>query len=347
MRERRARSGLAVIAAVSLAASASLVTALVLRPPPPPELTGPGGGGSAPVDAIEFWDERAVTLEPDWERPVEVRSPGAGMVTADSCFAGRALLGGESLLSLGGIEVVMIDTAVPLWRDLVPGDVGPDVDAVEELVVRRGEPAQVSGALSEATIAAFDAAVGGGPIVRDGVRVLAADRAMWVPPGEPTVDDCVVTVGQTVEPGEVVATLTPTLRSLEVVVDGGVDGVDGGDDDPSARSLVVDGIEVHLPDGGVLSGDDLDALASAPSLRAQSLESGPPVGTTRRRDPIAAYVVPPAAITVAIDGTTCVHSDGEVRVVEVVGSELGRTYVTSPVELARVETGRTEAPSCG
>ncbi len=335
-----------MIVGVLLVAGSSLVTALVLRPPSPPELARPGSETSVSVDHAEYWDERTVTLKADWERAVEVRSPREGMVTADSCYAGRPLRGGESLLALGGVDVVMVDTTVPLWRDLQVGEVGPDVDAVEEWAVRRGDLTNASGVLSEVVVDAFNATTTTTSITRDGARVLSAEGAMWVPPGEPVVADCTAAVGQLVGSGEVVAELAPALRSLEIVADeaGSTDGESG---EAGERVLVVDVVEVELPENGIVTGADLDALALAPSLGSQSMEGGPPVGTTRLRDPIAAYVVPPAAITVDSDGATCVHSDGEPRLVEIVGSELGRTYVTSPGELVRVDVVRVEGASCG
>ncbi|MDR0416449.1 MAG: hypothetical protein LBH76_03880, partial [Propionibacteriaceae bacterium] len=75
-------------------------------------------------------DARTVTLTLTAGPEQRFQTPRSGRVTSSACAAGAEFISGGSALSVDGVPVLGLATAVPLWRDLALGDAGPDVAAL-------------------------------------------------------------------------------------------------------------------------------------------------------------------------------------------------------------------------
>lgn len=114
------------------------------------------------------------------------RDLGAGAVVTVAPRAGATLKEGDIALEVGARPVHVLSGAVPMYRDIRPGDRGDDVRQLEEALVRLGlEPGPVDGVFDVRTEAAVDAwyartdheALGPGPDERDALREARATIA--------------------------------------------------------------------------------------------------------------------------------------------------------------------------
>ncbi|WFR68170.1 hypothetical protein P9139_07665 [Curtobacterium flaccumfaciens] len=150
----------------------------------------------------------------------------------------------------------------------------------------------------------------------------------WVPATENTVRSCTAVVGAPVGPDGVLVELPSELRGARI--DSlPVDSV------PGERDLRIGDTTVAVDANGVVSSSgSLAAVAALPEFAATvaSAEGVPtlPASWSLRR-PRIVQVVPPTALF-AIEGTrACVQpTSGEPLDVEVLGSELGQSFVRAP-----------------
>jgi hypothetical protein len=170
---------------------------------------------------------------------------------------------------------------------------------------------------------------------------LARSSILWVPGPEVPVSSCALTLGAPVTEGVEVAKLQPVIASVRVatmptsLV-------------PGARVVVIDGETFQVDDSGTISAPtELERFASKPEYLSSALatsagaaqspggaasgsadSSGGISGRFQLAAPVEAWVVPPGALA-SIDGTNaCVSSDGLGIAVTIVGSQLGKSYVT-------------------
>jgi hypothetical protein len=171
----------------------------------------------------------AATVEVHPTAP-EDRSP---IVTALPVAAGTALREGELVLAVAGRPVILLQSDLPLYRDLGPGDSGPDVAGVQRSLGRLGRriprsEAGTFGAATQAGIAAVWRAAGyeptvSGPTPEDptasGVRLLRAEVAT-VTQAPATVTAVAVRLGGTVDPAVAAVTLADGGLVVRVRLDG-------------------------------------------------------------------------------------------------------------------------------
>ena len=77
---------------------------------------------SIPVTMQEFDDPRSVELTAQILPPASIAVNRAGTVTSWACSQGMTLSSATSSVAVDGVNLLSLSTAVPLWRDLVPGD---------------------------------------------------------------------------------------------------------------------------------------------------------------------------------------------------------------------------------
>lgn len=272
-----------------------------------------------PVGSTDFDDARTVRLTVTRGSSTQLTSPVEGRVTRSDCIPGAPIESGTSPVSVNDVPVVALATATPLWRDLVTGDTGPDVTALQQELVRLGYPAGDSRQIDRATLGAFTRLrdhVGAGSTAQ--TQVTVAD-VLWLPAASTRVGACTATTGSTITVGDDLAEVPGALTNVSVL-DLPSDLVEG------PRVLRVDGTRVPFVPGAVPDAATLAALEGLPSLQSGGEEDEPPTATLALTDPVQVSVVPPASV-LGDDESSCVLSSGQARAVRVAGSELGQTFV--------------------
>ncbi|NTW40277.1 MAG: peptidoglycan-binding protein [Cellulomonadaceae bacterium] len=314
------RIGLAGVGALALVGTGALVGAAYTTPAVPAGLQPPVRASAFPVSETSFDDARPVQLEVVRHPAAELTSPASGRVTASTCTPGVPVTSGTSPLSVDGEQIVALSTQTPLWRGLARGDKGDDVIALQQELQRLGYLAAPSGTLDRSTVLAFQhllTSLGQTPPSSTGIAV---DHIVWLPAASTIVDACPVALGSTIEAGDSIAAVPGTLAAVSIIDTPG-DLVSG------PRLLTIDGTAVAMDPGGTLTDPSaLATLEGLPSLRVRADSEEPATAQLTLATPIKVAVVPPSAV-IGADEQTCVVADGRALRAEVVGSELGQSFV--------------------
>ncbi|MFI2702501.1 peptidoglycan-binding domain-containing protein [Cellulosimicrobium composti] len=339
--------GLTAVGACLCAALGVVGTVVYMRPVTPSSLATPERSLAFPVGEAEFDDPRPVELRLSRGDDLALTVPATGRVTTSRCKAGVPMESGSSVLTVDGVPLVGLATSVPLWRDLSLGDEGEDVTALQTELARLGYEVDTEGPLRRAALRALRdlyEQAGEKPGALDRVTI---DRIVWLPAPSTSVNECLATVGSTVAAGDPVASVPGALESVTVAEP--PEGLVPGD-----RVLVVDGTSVPV-DAALAVSDPaaLVQLSPLPSLQPTSTDgdagrAGAPTAQLVLAAPQAVSVVPPSALFGAADGRGCVLSDGVVRAVGIVGSQLGQSFVVvdGPEPLATVDTDPAPGTPC-
>lgn len=309
---------------VALAASAGIgVGALVFASATPESLSTPVPVNDVPVSEREFEDRRTVEVGLTLRADTVLAAPGSGRITAIACQAGAALESGRSSLAIDGRPVVNLATAVPLWRDLARGDRGDDVHALQAELARLGHELVVDGVVRASTVRAYRALLGGlDGKVDASIDAVERARVLWLPATPVSLAECTVATGADVVAGDKIATVPNGLAGAAITHL--PDGLAPGD-----RVLVIDGASVPIEsDGRVTSAEALAAIAATPTY-AQAVKGGSTTLTASLAlaNPVTVSVVPPGALYDLDGEAACVSENGIARAVQVLGSELGQSFV--------------------
>ncbi|MGH8982610.1 MAG: peptidoglycan-binding protein [Acidimicrobiia bacterium] len=197
--------------------------------------------GRGTISATDSWDG---TLE--YAAPVTVKSSAGGTITRLVGQSATLERGGE-LYRLNERPVTLLYGAVPMYRDLAPGDAGVDVKQLETNLAKLGyDGFTVDNAYTASTadaVRAWQADIGA---QRSGT--VARSDVVFVPAGG-RVDALRVSVGDVLRPGVPVLDITGTdqVASLEVDIDDrdrfGIDAkatvvLPGGDEVPGTVSAM-------------------------------------------------------------------------------------------------------------
>lgn len=341
--DRRVKVGVAALAGIMLVALGAAAGVVVSTSATPASL-----GSAAPVELVpvserELIDRRAVEVMLTIGGNTSVVTPTSGRVTAWSCAPGTDLTSGQSSLSVDGVRTLNLATAVPLWRDLEPGLSGEDVAALQSELARLGYRVTVDGTVGSSTLdATADLfALAGDPDPDRGA--IRAARVLWLPATTATVSTCDSSTGGIVSAGEPVATLAGTLTDA-AVARFPVDAV------PGERILEIDGVGVPVDaEGRVASPEALTTIAGSDSFQqAVRGEESSLQGRLALATPVTVSAVPPGALYDLVGQTGCLLVDGLPAAVEVVGSELGQTFVNfdAPSPATHVALSPKDTPAC-
>jgi peptidoglycan hydrolase-like protein with peptidoglycan-binding domain len=181
-----------------------------------PAAAGPGATatvGRGTISATDSWDG---TLE--YGAPVTVKSSAGGTITR-LVRQGATVERGDELYRVNERPVTLLYGAVPMYRDLAPGDAGVDLKQLETNLAKLGYDGftvdnAYTGSTAEA-VRAWQADIGA---ERSGT--VARDDVVFVPAGG-RVDALRVSVGDVLRPGVPVLDITGTdqVASLEVDID--------------------------------------------------------------------------------------------------------------------------------
>ncbi|MDO5495335.1 MAG: peptidoglycan-binding domain-containing protein [bacterium] len=276
-----------------------------------------------PVEVSEFDDARGVSATLDVSDPQVVVIGADGRLTASQCAPGSTFDSGEVIASVDGSPVMALATRVPLWRDLASGMRGEDVAAVQAELNRLGAELAEDGHFGSATAAAVSAlwTEAGAPDPRGRISV---DHVAWLFAPAVPVESCEVHLGEEIGGSPLATALrTPTGIRLTSVPQDAV---------PGDRTLTYGGASV-LDDGtGVISSPEMiEAMASSETYRLWLIDPAMTELTFTLdyalASPLSILTLPPASVGRG-GGIHCVESREETIQVEIVGSQLGSTFVT-------------------
>lgn len=344
---RGGRRGLIAIALLGVAVVGSAgvgVGALVFAPATPESLATAAPISEAPVTSREFADPRTVEVGLTLRADTLLASPASGRVTALTCQSGAVLESGRTDLAVDGRGIVNLATTVPLWRDLVRGDRGDDVKALQSELARLGHPVSADGVVRGSTITAFRALLAGPDAKPDPtITTVELARILWLPAAAVEVSECAIATGADVAAGDKVASVPNGLA--DAAITHLPTGLAAGD-----RVLTIDGVSAPVEaDGRVVAPEALTAIAGS-QMFAATIKAGTSslTASLALAAPVEVSVVPPGALYNLDGDLGCVSSGGSARAVKVLGSELGQTFVTfdDGAALASVDLTPSGAKPC-
>jgi peptidoglycan hydrolase-like protein with peptidoglycan-binding domain len=332
-----------------LVAAVGTATAVVVSPADPPAaLETATATTTVGVTEREDADDRQVQVVLDIGAPRVVATVRTGTVTASACSASEPLRSGDVVAWIDGQPVTALASEVPLWRDLALDDRGDDVRGVQRALRGLGWPLAVDGVVGRATLMAAQQFLVEHGLPRDALPTDAVprDAFAWVPDTENTVQACTAVVGAPVPTEGTLAELPADLRGARVE-SLPLDPAPGG------RKLRFEGVGVEVDERGVVVGaGSLATIAALPQYAATVAAADGPATLTATwslREPRRVQVVPPTALFDLRDGHGCLQRpDGRAVDVEVLGSELGQSFVRSPGDrpVDRVRARPDRSRSC-
>lgn len=262
-----AAGAVVALAAVALLATSPQEAADARLPPVLP----------SPVVDVELTELKAVTEAPC--EPVSKAQPVAAPARTDvetlvveglPLKVGDRIATGTVLYTISGRPRIAVETALPFYRDLAPGDVGADVERLERSLVEAG--------LLAASDATFDESTGdavenlyrkgglGEPVLSGLPRGrLDLDVVASVPIGA-TVASIDHRVADLVQPGDQMLSVSGRSRTLRCSIPGSIGPA------PGSQVDVVSGSERHR--ATVLGSGDASADSSAAPSTLVELDAG-------------------------------------------------------------------------
>jgi peptidoglycan hydrolase-like protein with peptidoglycan-binding domain len=294
------------------------------------------------IERNQFTDPVTVHYSVSGNSEVFLKSPASGVVTGSTCATGAPIASGTSPFSLDEKPIIALSTNVPIWRDLVVGDAGSDVAALQTELKRLGFSLTADGELGAATTGAFSKLHHS--LNLTGEPALSRSALLWLPVPTATVKTCNALLGDTIQAGDTVATLIAGTRSIRVS-DIPANMVAG------RRVLVVENQRLLV---------DQDGLAAniPPSVRLTAASASPSndsggnateaTATLELADAIEVVGLPPSSIYSLENSSGCVVSKSGPLRVEVIASQLGQTFVTFPDAAIpeSVRLDRRSGPEC-
>ncbi|SEI15546.1 MULTISPECIES: hypothetical protein [unclassified Leifsonia] len=277
----------------------------------------------APTDVAlstnPYTDDRAVEVQLSQSVQYELLAARDGRVTGIDCSTEGQLVSGSSFYSLNGTPVVTLATTIPLWRDLKPGDRGADVVALQQELVRLGYNVTVDGGMGRETLVAANK-LGSGEPSEGSEPGVPVSHFTWIPASAVYLHGCNSKLGDNVAAGTKIATVTVQPRTLQVI-NMPTDLV------PGKRKLEFGTGQLDV-DGGGKSAPLAQSQLSSVKAETATADSNPSWSATLKlSEPIDASVVPPSAVVMLNGSRGCVSDRRQSFAIEVIGSQLGQTFV--------------------
>ncbi|MDO5094553.1 MAG: hypothetical protein Q4D79_14260 [Propionibacteriaceae bacterium] len=314
------RVALAAIALVTVGVAGVAIGAVFFADDIPKALETPLEISTVPVTQRTFADPRPVQISLKPGSEADLVAPAGGRLTRFDCQPGGAFVSGKSNAVLDGLPVVNLATSVPLWRDLAVGDRGEDVTALNAELRRLGFDEVSGDVVTASTVQAVSRLLADAGGTGDMGSSITVSRLLWLPEAETTVATCATQQGSQIETGTALAALP---RSL----DGATLTSVPSDIAPGERLVLVDSIPIPVSGDGAVT--DLSALAQTPSYeQAIRAENYSVTASYVLATPPTVWVVPPSSLY-SFEGTAaCLAAQPQPLPVQVVGSELGQSFVT-------------------
>src|SRR5699024_6248478 len=152
-----------------------------------------------------------VSVVGELNQPVSVRIWVDGIVTVDRCEPGTEISSGDTTWSVAGKPLLQLAGPEPFYRDLLVGDIGPDVTALSRELGRLGRLVPDSPAVTAELVDAVWQLLG--EPVPDSL-VIPLQRLVWLLPETVAVAQCSAGLGARVASGDVVAVTEAELTSV-------------------------------------------------------------------------------------------------------------------------------------
>ena len=334
---RRTRVGLAWAGSVALALVVGLGTGrATLAPPESPDAATPASAYTVIDGTVGRTSTFSVNVE--WPRRTIGYSLSEGAVTSVEVVSGDTVENGQVLYDVNLRPVVIAQGETPAFRDLAQGVKGPDVSALQRLLIEgghlAGEPDGDFGPGTTAAVKAWQRSLG---IERTG-SVLAQD-IVFAPdlPTRVVLADG-IEVGKRLTIGEVAVEVVLTDPDFSIAVDGNaVPPAAGspvtvsfdthswpariGATAPSATDQTGTKLRLESDDGGTLCGDECTSLPLVPP-------SGSVTASVEIVPSASGSVVPVAALGQdSVGGYFVTSLDGDRVPVEVLSTDGSRAVV--------------------
>lgn len=301
----------------------------------------------AKATARQVTGSQPVTLTPTWEQGKDMYAPPwTGMVTAVYASAGKPLSSGDKVVAIDAADRIAYATKTPFYRTIASGASGPDVQALNEMLVALG---YMDALPSDPTVATYATSLG----IRNMAKALGVPTAattfdpawvVWLPSSPfPVATLSLVPGQQAPPPGTTIAAGQSTLTSATLsAANQGTLAID-----PSAKWVVVVNGKSFPVDAAKLSVETsalagLAAILPQPSASGSSGGAAPnsfgggantTSGTVQRAEPLNAAAIPSTAVMTGAKGQLCAWiPDGkQYRAVDVTVADAraGITDVTS------------------
>jgi hypothetical protein len=244
-----------------------------------------------------------------------VPGANAAVVTSVGVQVGSEVASGTLIGTVSGRPIFAMLLSIPLYRDLVTGDTGPDVVSLQGAL---GVPA--TGKMDRTTIAAFRAMYERVGIAAPGAprTYVSAQEIAAIPPSTyPIVVRQIASVGATLSAEEPLALIGADLRRIEMRVDvievesievGAAVSISAGAGDLEGVVASISEFQTALEDG-MLPGFDVVVEVSDP-LSALSAGQSVTVDFTAEQ-PEPGLAVPTVGIRSDRDGQYVLRVDGE------------------------------------
>lgn len=336
------------LGAIVLTAAAAAAAVVVLPVEPPAALTTATPTATVGVTERTDADERQVQLALDAGAPRAVVTTRLGTVTASACSTSAPLRSGDVIARIDGEPVIALASGVPLWRDLALGDRGEDVRGLQQELVRLGAGLAVDGLVGKGTLRAARTFLVQRGLERAGLPdgLVPREPLAWVPAPENTVRSCQAVVGAPVPAEGVLVDLPAELRGARI------ESVPV-DPAPGERTLRLGTVIAAVDQRGIVSeAASLASIAALPEYAATvaSAEGTATLSATwALREPRVVHVVPPTTLFGVTAGRACIQpQEGPAIDVEVLGSELGQSFIRVPEgrTVERVVTSPDRSRSC-
>ncbi len=269
---------------------------------------------SLPVGSREIDHRQSADAQFTFGSPASLEAPTGGMLTSIEVTPGSAIEQGQPLFAIDGTPVAASLGGVPIYRDIVDGMEGPDVESLTKLLISRGllPPDGASNYVSSLVVDAINAyqeSIGVEPS-----STFSRSYAAYVPEDARFVSKINHLVGSTVSQGVDLLHLAgpPLLATLKASAQGQTLAALSG-----APLTATVGTEIFELSSLEPTGEELAAFYDFVSTHAQST-SGDPSGAQSSeasqkysglvlalRDPVQVGTVPAAAVFTSPSGTMC------------------------------------------
>ncbi len=312
----------------------------IVRPIEPASLRVATPLDVVPVEPRRFEDQRPVDVVVTPGTTAQLKTMRAGIVTRLDVAPGDQLRSGDAVAVIDDALVVALATRTPPWRDLVMGNTGPDVVALQEELLRLGHKLTATGQLDRETLAAVGDLWGDVEVPTK----VPLGSWIWLNSSSVTIASVAAALGGSVEAGSDLAAAETAPPSASVQAP--TESV------PGRRVLLVDGERLSMADSQTLDSAQLTRLkgtmAFRTALEQQSSGSARVVlkGAWILETPIEVYGVPPAALVKGVAGKWCVSTTAGMVPVEIVASQLGLSLVTSETAITDARAIHNEGETC-
>ena len=315
-------------------------------------ISGPQGPSWVPVRSSDPATSEPVDIALQWQPPAKVFAPAwNGLVQSVQSNPGQVLSDGTPVVTIDGVVRKAAITPAPLYRSIIVGMRGADVEWLNEFLGRLGYAhgsAQVANGATAQGAKQYATAVGA-----QFQGIFDVSWLIFVPSAAFTVQTVALTAGMPAPAtGSVIMESSPTLSRATVVTLGSLDALvsqqQSATTSPTPLSdSTVNANRKEVPGGNQLevSGEtvpvDISSVALAAAMpKIQSLVA--PLAPLLQANLVRApkpgdYLIPSAAVFSGVSGKACVaeKTSGRIRTVNVtiVADSAEGVVVTGPLDL--------------